>query len=139
MKLYDYTLKETLRGENLLIIVIDLGDDDLIVRWMSIRRISFSSVRTFACALSSLTLFVKCSLINKIIFKNLFLLFSGRFSNTLSSPSGSDLRNFTSDFLPSWSAIYNENSDIDCDGICFGTGGVDVCGECNGNNWDHLD
>ena len=30
MKLHDYTLKETLRGENLLIIVIDLGDDDLI-------------------------------------------------------------------------------------------------------------
>ena len=30
MKLYDYKLSENLRGDNLLIIIIDLGDDDLI-------------------------------------------------------------------------------------------------------------
>jgi len=30
MKLYDYKLKENLRGDNLLIIIIDLGDDNLI-------------------------------------------------------------------------------------------------------------
>tara|TARA_R110002096_G_scaffold233510_1_gene423566 strand:+ start:122 stop:382 length:261 start_codon:yes stop_codon:yes gene_type:complete len=30
MKLYDYKLKENLRGDNLLIIIIDLGDGDLI-------------------------------------------------------------------------------------------------------------
>ena len=36
MKLYDYTLKETLRGENLLIIIIDLGDNDLIFNHVDI-------------------------------------------------------------------------------------------------------
>ena len=30
MKLHDYKYKENLRGDNLLIIVIDLGDQDLI-------------------------------------------------------------------------------------------------------------
>ena len=30
MKLYDYKLKENLRGDNLLIIIIDLCNDDLI-------------------------------------------------------------------------------------------------------------
>ena len=30
MKLYNYTYKESLKGENLLIITIDLGDNDLI-------------------------------------------------------------------------------------------------------------
>lgn len=30
MKLHDYKYKENLRGDNLLIIVIDLGNDDLI-------------------------------------------------------------------------------------------------------------
>ena len=30
MKLYDYILTESLKGDNLLIITIDLGDDDLI-------------------------------------------------------------------------------------------------------------
>jgi|21_taG_2_1085346.scaffolds.fasta_scaffold12522_6 hypothetical protein len=30
MELYNYTYKESLKGENLLIITIDLGNDDLI-------------------------------------------------------------------------------------------------------------
>ena len=30
MKLHDYKYKENLRGDNLLIIIIDLGNDDLI-------------------------------------------------------------------------------------------------------------
>ena len=36
MKLYDYKLKENLRGDNLLIIVIDLCDDDLIFNHVDI-------------------------------------------------------------------------------------------------------
>lgn len=36
MKLHDYKYKENLRGDNLLIIVIDLGNDDLIFNHVDI-------------------------------------------------------------------------------------------------------